>query len=477
MPVSVLSCPRVLVAGLGGGSGKTIVSLGLARCFADHGLIVRTFKKGPDYIDAKWLSLASRSITTNLDPFLLSPSVLMNLFCDRVRGAELSLIEGNRGLYDGKDVQGSYSSAELAKSLHCPVILVVDCTKVTRTMAAVILGLRNFDPSVDIRGVVLNRTAGGRHQNILRQSIETYTDVPVLGVLPRLANNPIPERHMGLISNAELTTDPFSEIASFIREHVDLNACLAVAQSAPAVPASCEPVFPTHRSDQPIEPVRIGVVRDAALWFYYEENLEALRHAGAETVEFSLLNDEAIPEDIDGIYMGGGFPETMAHGLSANVSMRTALAHLIAAGLPVYAECGGLMYLSQELHYEGLTFPMAGIFPLTTKVFKKPQGHGYMRAQVSSRNPFYSIGHTLTGHEFHYSRCLDADKISAFTFTVEMGQGMGQGADGVLHRNCLAGYTHIHALGNPQWALNFVHAARVYRHSILNGVACPDIRV
>ncbi len=473
MPASVLTCPRMLVAGLGGGSGKTIVSLGLARAFTEQGLSVQAFKKGPDYIDAKWLGLASRSITSNLDPFLLSAHVLQNLFWSRARGCDLALIEGNRGLYDGKDVQGTCSSAELAKSLACPVVIVADCTKVTRTMAAIILGLTAFDPQVDIRGVILNRTAGGRHQKILRQSIEQYTDVRVLGVLPKLPENPIPERHMGLISDAEFSQDPFGGLAAFLRDHADLEACLNIARHAPAVEMGLTPLFPPAGTGSR---VRIGVARDAALWFYYQENFDALRQAGADLVEFSLLADKELP-DVDAVYMGGGFPETLAEGLTRNTGMRRSVKSRVHDGMPVYAECGGLMYLSRELHFEGLVYPMADVFPLDTKVFKKPQGHGYMSSTVAISNPFYPLQARLTGHEFHYSRCVDTSAVSAFVFQVELGQGMAKGHDGVLFRNCLAGYTHMHALGNPVWAGNFVAAARRYQECRATGRPCPDIRL
>ncbi|NCC06290.1 MAG: hydrogenobyrinic acid a,c-diamide synthase (glutamine-hydrolyzing), partial [Proteobacteria bacterium] len=347
------------------------------------------------------------------------------------------------------------------------------CTKVTRTMAAIILGLTMFDPEVDIRGVILNRTAGGRHQKILRQSIEKYTDVQVLGVLPKLPDNPIPERHMGLISDAEYSRDPFSELAAFLRTHADLEACLNIARQAPAVEMDLAPLYPTSRT---LAPVRIGVARDAALWFYYQENFDALRHAGAELVEFSLLADHEIPA-VDAVYMGGGFPETLAEGLTQNASMRKSVREHVLGGMPLYAECGGLMYLSRELQYEGVSYPMADVFPLDTKVFKKPQGHGYTSALIASPNPFYPLQARLTGHEFHYSRCVDTSGIDSFVFQIELGQGMAKGHDGVLHRNCLAGYTHMHALGNPLWAGNFVSAARIYRDCRNAGRACPDIRL
>lgn len=473
MPSSNLSCPRLLVAGLGGGSGKTIVSLGLARALIEQGLSVQTFKKGPDYIDAKWLSLASRGGATNLDPFLFSPEVLRNVFWSRALGKELALIEGNRGLYDGKDVQGTYSSAELAKTLHCPVVVVADCTKVTRTMAAIVLGLRAFDPDVDIRGVILNRTAGGRHQNILRQSVEKYTDVPVLGILPKLAVNPIPERQMGLVSDMELGKDPFGEIASRVREHVDVEACLEAARSAPAVAGEIVPLFPPVSS---ASPVRIGVARDEALWFYYQENLDALRHAGAELVEFSLLADEAVP-DVHALYMGGGFPETMARELSANLSMRRSVAACVQEGMPVYAECGGLMYLGRSLCVGEKSYPMSGVFALDVQISKRPQGHGYMRAVVSTSNPFYPSGTPLSGHEFHYSRCFDPERTDPPVFQVQLGRGMGAGGDGMLVRNCLASYMYIHALGSPDWAGRFTDAARIFARCREKGNPCPDIRL
>lgn len=472
MSVSVLSCPRILVAGLSGGSGKTIVSLGLASAFSENGLSVQTFKKGPDYIDAKWLSLASKSITTNLDPFLLSQEDLVNLFWRRAVCRDVALIEGNRGLYDGKDVVGSCSSAELAKSLATPVIVVADCTKVTRTMAAVILGLTVFDSTVDIRGVILNRTAGCRHQNIVRDAIEKYTDVQVLGVLPKLHENPIPERHMGLVSDAEYALDPFHELARFMREHVNLDACLDIARSAPSVAHDLKPLFLEQGSPR----VRIGVVKDAALWFYYQENLDALRAAGAEIVEFSLLDETRLP-DVDGLYLGGGFPETLAQRLADNVAMRESVRAASALGMPIYAECGGLMFLGGAIEYLGRSYPMAGVYPVTTKVFSKPQGHGYTSALIAASNPFFSVGMQLTGHEFHYSRCLDLNPEISLVFQLERGQGMRAGGDGLLHRNTLAGYTHTHALGIPSWSMNFVAAASIFQACRARGEMCPDIRL
>lgn len=473
----VHSCPRVLIAGLGGGSGKTIVSLGLARAFSEQGHRVQTFKKGPDYIDAKWLTLASHAITSNLDPFLLSSPVLQNLFWYRALQADISLIEGNRGLYDGKDVAGTYSSAELAKVLQCPVLIVADCTKVSRTMAALLLGLCVFDPEVNIQGVVLNRAAGRRHQTVLRQTIEQYTDLRVVGILPKLQTNPIPERNMGLVAETELETDPLAGLSVLVRDHVDLDTVWGVAATAPDSTISPEPIFfhsGAHPTTMPM--VRIGVARDAALWFYYQENLDALRHAGAEIVEFSLLDDATVPE-VHALYLGGGFPEIMAKMLAENISMKKSIRSHIEQGMPTYAECGGLMYLGRALEYNGVSYSMADAVPVATRVCAKPQGHGYVRAMIQTANPFFSLGSALTGHEFHYSHCPELPPSAEFVFSMVRGQGIAQGVDGILYRNCLAGYVHIHALGHAEWAYNFVAAAAQYKDCVQQGVRCGDIRL
>ena len=464
----------MLIAGLSGGSGKTLVALGIARAFSDNGLLVQTFKKGPDYVDAQWLSVASRSVTTNLDPFLFSSEVLKNVFWHRATGCDLALIEGNRGLYDGKDVFGTYSSAELAKFLQCPVLVVTDCTKVTRTMAAIILGLQVFDRDVDIRGIILNQTAGKRHQTILQRSIEQYTDVPVLGVLPRMDNNPIPERRMGLVSDFELDNDPLMGITFFVRQNIDLDSCLQVAQKAPVQEHVITPILKGSKVSQT---VKIGVASDASLWFYYRENLEALSHAGAELIDFSLVQSMALPEDNDALYLGGGFPEIVASKLAANTALHQSIAQAINQGLPVYAESGGLVYLSTSLEEADETFPMVGIFPLTTKIFPKPQGHGYMESVVANPNPFFPLKTTLCGHEFHYSRSLDIEVIPSFVFQIKRGKGMTTGWDGILIKNCLASYIHTHALSLPQWAENFVAAAKLYQSYRKGGLPCPDIRL
>lgn len=467
---------RLTISGLRGGSGKTILSLALSWWFTRQGIKVKAFKKGPDYIDAKWLSLATNYHASNLDPFLFSTHQIRDLFWSQAHHFDLALIEGNRGLFDGKDVQGSYSTAELARILDSPVVLVLDCTKVTRTAAAIVLGCTMFERDLNLAGVVLNQTAGNRHRNLIRESIEAYTDVPVLGALPKMQETPIPERHMGLISDQEYGEQEkiFSSIGKVVSDNVDLDRVLSLARSAPPCPSpDPQPVtrIPAVTSSQPV----IGVVRDKAFWFYYQENLDALAQAGAKIVELSLLSSSAWPE-IHGLYLGGGFPETSAQELSSNASARARVQALAENGLPIYAECGGLMYLSQGLEYQGEYYPMSGVFPLKTQVCTKPQGHGYIQATVVGDNPFYARGENIVGHEFHYSQCLSLESQASFCIRLERGTGIKDNMDGLRYKNVLAGYVHIHAFSAGNWALNFVRAAQRYQEFIRDYPGpCPGI--
>lgn len=459
--------PRFILAGLSGGTGKTIVSLALARAFVRRGTIVAPFKKGPDYIDAKWLGLAAKRPCSNLDPYFHSEDVLRSLLFHKSQGSGISLIEGNRGLFDGKDEHGSASTAELARKLDTPVILTIDCTKMTRTVAAIVQGCAHFEPGLNLAGVILNRTAGERHREILRKSIETHTDVPVIGMLPKIADNPIPERHMGLMSDQEYDGSDYGDeqraldaLADMAEQWLDIDAVQRVAASAKDFDVQPKPLFEGVKGTFT---ARIGYVHDAALWFYYPENLEALEHAGAELVRLSLLSDKPWPE-IDGLYLGGGFPEVFAERIAGNGEVLDRLRSLAADGMPIYAECGGFMVLCDFLEMHGRRHPMAGVYPVGTTFCPKPQGLGYTEAVARKESVFYPEGTTVLGHEFHYSLCLDQDgKDLDFAMIMKRGKGAGLGLDGLLYQNTLAGYNHIHALAVPEWAPRFVTAARSYR--------------
>jgi len=465
-----MAFPRILIAALRGGSGKTILSIGITAAWKALGKHIKPFKKGPDYIDAGWLALAAGRPCYNLDTFLIQPEHILQSFLLHTAQGDIAVIEGNRGLYDGIDIEGSTSTAELAKLLDVPVILCIDATKTTRTMAAVVLGCLRFDPEVKIKGVILNRVAGPRHEQILRKSIEHYCGIPVLGAIPKLGGQHFPERHMGLIPTAEheWATDSIETIAQIISQHIDLDALEAVAGDAGALPVVDLPQASTPVSLRPAP--RIGIIKDSAFQFYYPENIAALEAAGAKTVFISPLTSDTI-EPVDALYIGGGFPETHAVQLAENVTFKKQLKALAKDGLPIYAECGGLMYLGEELVLDETSYPMAGVLPVVFGFSKKPQGHGYTIVVVREKNPYFEVGTQLRGHEFHYSRVLEwRGAEQDLVFQMERGTGFVDKKDGVCYKNVLATYTHLHALGSPLWAEAMVRNAIAYQNKIAGAI-------
>ncbi|MBW2603052.1 MAG: cobyrinate a,c-diamide synthase [Deltaproteobacteria bacterium] len=472
-----MDVPRILISALRGGAGKTIVSIGITAAWKKAGKQITPFKKGPDYIDAGWLALAAGRPCYNLDTFLVKEPHILQSFLSHSTKDGISVIEGNRGLYDGIDIHGSTSTAELAKFLKTPVVLCIDCTKSTRTMAAAVLGCLKFDPDVAIKGVILNRVAGARHENVLRKNIEQYCHIPVLGAIPKLDWEKFPERHLGLVPTPEhgCAMDAIHDASEIAARYLDLKALTEVSINAGAFSDSemtkekirfkeyrryprRSGIYDTLRS----APV-IGIIKDSAFQFYYPENIEALQAAGAETKMISPFTSNDIPP-VDALYIGGGFPETHAQELADNVTFGRQLKDLAEKGLPIYAECGGLMYLGEELVLDEGTFPMAGVLPVVFGFSKKPQGHGYTVVSVEHENPYYKIGSEIKGHEFHYSKVIEwrgTDKDLAFG--MKRGSGFLNKRDGVCYKNVLATYTHIHALGTPSWAEAMVRNAISYK--------------
>jgi cobyrinic acid a,c-diamide synthase len=460
--------PRVVVAGLRGGSGKTTLALGLIAAWQQREGEVVPFKKGPDYIDAGWLTLAAGQPCFNLDPYMMSGEQILDSFWQHSQTAQGAVIEGNRGLFDGLDAEGSCSTAELAKLLQAPVLLVVDATMVTRTAAATVLGCQHLDPEVPIRGVILNRVAGPRHEKMLRTTIERYCQVPVVGAIPKLKKDDFPERHMGLVTVAEHPEAREAILAriQIVERYLDLEKVLAIAKQAP--PLQWKPAYPNKRVSKAYRQPVIGIIKDSAFQFYYPENLEALEQRGARLVTVNSLQDRALPP-LDALYIGGGFPETHADRLAANSRFRGSFKAAIEAGLPVYAECGGLMYLGRSLDIEGKSYPMVEALPIDFKLEKKPQGHGYTALQVVEINPFYPVGITLKGHEFHYSRVIQCDlESNSLAFAMRRGTGIMDGKDGVCYRNVLATYSHVHAIGTSAWAEGLIRRALAYQHKLTN---------
>jgi cobyrinic acid a,c-diamide synthase len=478
--------PGLIISALRGGSGKTIFSVGIIAALTHRGYKIAPFKKGPDYIDAGWLALAADRPCYNLDTYLISKETIRSSFDCYVKNSDLAIVEGNRGLYDSIERTGQTSTAELAKFLDLPVILCIDGTKATRTMAAVVMGCQHFDPAVKIKGVILNRVAGPRHENNLRTCIEHYCDVPVLGAVPKLREQAFPERHMGLVPTPEhnWASTSIQTISDVISKHIDLEEVLSVAgytgdlktKSADANQSTQIELKPSKQDQNFTESSvcfekieisgpapRIGVIRDSAFQFYYPENLESLTAAGGELVFTSPLSEATLP-DIDALYIGGGFPETHAKELAENITYRNHIYELAQQGLPIYAECGGLMYLGKQLQLDDNEYDMVGFFPLVFDLHKRPQGHGYTIINVDRKNPFYAIGSQIRGHEFHYSKVIEnLDLSEELAFQVERGAGIVDGRDGICRKNVLATYTHIHALGTRQWAQQLVAKARSFQ--------------
>lgn len=460
--------PRIIIAGFKGGSGKTMLTLGLIACWKDKGLKVVPFKKGPDYIDGGWLSIASGNPCYNMDTFLIGEQHIIPSFIRHAQSSDITVIEGNRGIYDGMDEKGTHSTAELAKMLKSPVILIVDCTKATRTISAIISGIQKFDPSVDIRGVVLNFIAGIRHESVIKKSIETYCNIPVLGAFPKLHEDNLPERHMGLVPfqehiEAQKSVNAAAEVTG---KYVDLDAVWKIANEASAIKINSDVLI---SGAEKTKTVKIGIIRDSAFQFYYQENIEELEAKGAEIIVISALKEKTLP-DMDALYIGGGFPETHAIALAENSDFRNALRSAIEKGLPVYAECGGLMYLGDALVLDGKTYPMAGIFPIKFVLEKKPQAHGYSIVEVQKDNPYYAKGTVIKGHEFHYSSVINPEAVSEFekrdiyfAFQIKRGEGIINKMDGLCYKHVLATYTHIHALGTTEWTEGMIQMALRYK--------------
>lgn len=454
---------RLLVSAAHKSSGKTTVSLGLCAAFAARGLVVQPFKKGPDYIDPMWLGRASGRPCYNLDPYLMTPEQIGALFVRQAAGADLSIVEGNKGLYDGLALDGSNSNAALAQLLELPVLLVIDARGMTRGIAPLILGYQAFDRAIRIGGVILNRLGGSRHEAKLRAVIEHYTDVPVLGAIAEDPDLAVAERHLGLMPSNEHAdaTRQIGLIGERIAAQVDLTRVRALAASAPTLNLSPMPMAPAA---SPTQPVRIALAQDRAFGFYYPDDLQALRDAGAELLPLDTLQDPALPESIDGLFIGGGFPELFMHELQANTALRTQIAAAIAAGLPTYAECGGLMYLARSLHWRGEQCEMVGAVAGDVTLHDKPVGRGYVHLAASEHMPWPGLqGRAVRAHEFHYSSLDGLPADTRYAWRVTRGHGIDGRHDGIVQHNLLATYAHLRSVAGTDWARHFVDFVRARR--------------
>ena len=440
-------------------SGKTTVAIGLNAAFRARGLTVQPFKKGPDYIDPIWLGLAAGKPCYSLDFFNTNKDETIADFQMRSASAELSIIEGNKGLYDGLDLDGSNSNAALAKALGTPVILVIDVRGTMRGIAPLLLGYQAFDPGVKIAGVIANLCGGQRHESKLRAAVKHYTDIPFLGALDRDPALALAEQHLGLIPGHEddASLDKIAGIRNAVSEQLDLQQIFDISEGAKQPPLPTIP-FPLS-SNLRFPGLRIGIARDRAFGFYYPADLEAFQQYGAELVPIDTLSDKKLPE-IDGLFIGGGFPERHAAALQANSSLRDAIKNAIEQGLPAYAECGGLMYLSQRLSWHDQTWDMVGAIPGNAVMHDKPCGRGYVKLNENQSVFPWPKTHvstsTIHAHEFHYSSIEGLLDTQPFAYEVLRGSGITQNSDGLVYKNLLASYAHLRNTRDTPWVGRFL---------------------
>ncbi len=460
---------RIFISAAHKSSGKTTVSIGLCAAIKQTGKTVQSFKKGPDYIDPYWLAQATDRNCYNLDFYTMQRDEILSLMQSKSADADITLIEGNKGLYDGLDLDGSNSNAALATLTKTPVILVLNARGMTRGIAPLILGYQAFDKNVSIQGVILNRLGGSRHESKLRNVIEHYTDVQVVGAIHNDRRFDIDEHHLGLVPGHE---DPFCSqkiqlLSQAIQEQVNLDQLISIADTAASLPpAKTGSTIAAHSVN-----IKLGVMRSEAFGFYYPDDIEALQNAGAEIIEIDPGKANTLP-DIDALFIGGGFPERHMQALEANTSFRESVFKAINDGLPTYAECGGLMYLARSIEWNGKSHRMVGSIDDDIVMEKRPQGRGYVQLAETDEHPWhYSTenqhNETINAHEFHYSRFKSIDKLSKknvkFAFRVLRGTGITGEFDGYMFKNLLACYTHQRTSRKNPWTQRFLAFARHHK--------------
>jgi cobyrinic acid a,c-diamide synthase len=456
--------PRVVISGLSGDSGKTVASCGLLACFRDREMNVAGFKKGPDYIDAAWLGLSAGKAARNLDTYIMGYKKAKQSFLKNACSDGVNIIEGNRGLFDGVNNEGTHSTYELARTLRSPVIIVQDVSKVTRTAAAFILGCKNLDTELNIKAVILNQVAGKRHENLVRNAIEDLAGIPVIGAIPKLPDNLIlPSRYFGLITPSEFKKKSalLHELESIIQNSVNISKVLEIAKAAPQILVEIPEDKREIKYNKPAN-VKIGYFKDKAFSFYYPENLEMLMAEGAELIPISSTHNTYF-DYLDALYIGGGFPEMNLTYISMNQKLITSIKKMAEDGLPIYAECGGLMYLAEKVLWMEKEYSLSGVLPIVIDMHDKPQGHGYCEMIVDNENPFYQIGTVIKGHEFHYSKICNYDVNIKSCLSVNRGTGCFNERDGLVYKNVFASYLHVHALATPEWVTGMIKCARNYK--------------
>ncbi len=445
---------HILISAANKSSGKTVLSLGISAAFHQQGLTVQTYKKGPDYIDPMWLSKATQRNCYNLDFWTQSKTEITATLSSHNNDADISIIEGNKGLHDGLSADGSNSNAALAKLTDSPVILVLDTRGTIRGVAPLLVGYQQFDPAINIAGVILNFVGGERHAAKLRAVIERYTSIPILGMVQRNTDLELVERYLGLMPSNE---DNYAEvkikrIAEIVASQVDLEKIKAIANSAST--------FPINKNITPLKQfdLKIAYANDEAFGFYYADDLDTFRQHGVKLIAFNTLCDKSLPE-ADALFIGGGFPEKRMRELAENTKMKLAIYHAIENGMPTYAECGGLMYLSNAIKFDDQCAEMVGIIHADCEMHEKPIGRGYTLLQNQADHPWSANSNTekeIPGHEFHYSKLNDLPTDSHYAYRVNRGYGINGQQDGLIYKNLIACYAHQRNTQQNPWILSFL---------------------
>ncbi len=445
-------------------SGKTVISLGLGATLSQSAYQVQAYKKGPDYIDPMWHQAATGNPCYNLDYFTQSHAEIRHTFDRNRDSADIVYVEGNKGLFDGVDTFGSDSNAALAEQLGLPVVLIVNAQGITRGIAPLLSGYENFSDSIEFAGVILNEVAGPRHEAKLLAAVKEYTNLKVLGVVPKLSKLHLEERHLGLVphNEAQFSEAYIMQVSKLVKEHVDIDELLVQSTVLPL--PTVNPEKPSTKP-RPAVTLKIGIARDRAFGFYYPDDLQAMEALGVELVFFDTLQDRVLPE-VDALFIGGGFPETQLDALEQNGNMRTQIRCFIEAGNPVYAECGGLMYLCNNISYRGQTAGAVGVIDADVEMTDKPIGRGYAKIQAYHSHP-WGIGQDIQQqkccHEFHYSRLRGPATETGMAYEVTRGYGVDGRTDGLVVHNTLATYCHQRHTQNNPWVAEFINYILSYK--------------
>lgn len=458
---------RLFISAAHKSSGKTTLSIGLCAALNHKNLNVTPFKKGPDYIDPMWLSRATKNPCLNLDFYTMQNEEILQHVANAENNSDITLIEGNKGLYDGLDLDGSNSNAALTMLTQTPVVLVINVQGMTRGIAPLILGYQAFEKDINIAGVILNQYRGLRHEQKLKSVIEHYTDVPVIGAVQHNPELEIVERHLGLVpsNESQLAEQKIDQIRKLVTDQVDIDAILSIAKQAPKLTPESSSITAQSR-DVSSSKVKIGIIHDAAFGFYYPDDLASLKKNGAELVTINSLTDAELPA-IDGLFIGGGFPEEHLEQLNLNIPLRSSIKNAINNGMPTYAECGGLMYLARSIKWLDKQYEMVGAIPADCKMHKRPQGRGYVQLKETENSlwPNKVTDSIIPAHEFHYSSLYNIDSSLTFAYDVKRGTGITNNKDGLIYKNLLANYTHFRDTSKNRWTQRFIDFASQIKNS------------